>query len=112
HKYPSQLKDKYQAEFKAAAGKSSPIQAAERDTADLRETLRRARAHNRELECRNHTYATIIDQLTHELAAITAQRDALADSAMITPLHTCRAASKLGHTVPGDPGSARQRRGP
>ncbi len=68
HKYPHQLKNKYQAMFAAAGNKSAPVQAAEQDSRSLRHDLLRARADIRRLEHLTQTYATIIGQLTEELA--------------------------------------------
>jgi hypothetical protein len=77
HKYPHQLKDKYQAEFQAAQHKPAPVQAAERKMDTLRTDLRKAREENRRLTQLTHTYATIINQLSQDLDLITSERDAL-----------------------------------
>lgn len=68
HKYPHQLKGKYQAVFAAAGKKSAPVRAAEQDARSLHRDLERARADNRRLERLTQTYATIISQLADELA--------------------------------------------
>lgn len=68
HKYPYQLKAKYQAMFAAAGNKSAPVRAAEHDVKSLHHDLQRARAANRRLEHLTQTYATIISQLVDELA--------------------------------------------
>jgi len=50
HKYPHQLKAKYQAEFKAAQHKSAPVQAADREIERLRGELSKARDDRRHYE--------------------------------------------------------------
>lgn len=67
HKYPHQLKDKYQAVFAAAGRKSAPLRAAEEGAQSLYRDLRRARTEIRRLEHLTHTYATIIGQLAEEV---------------------------------------------
>jgi hypothetical protein len=77
HRYPRQLKDKYQAQFKAAGHKSRPVRAAQQTINRLRGDLRTARDDNRRLTELNQTYAVIINQLADDLEAVTAERDAL-----------------------------------
>jgi hypothetical protein len=88
HKYPLQLKDKYQAEFHAAGRKSQPVQAAEQETARLRTELSKARAEQRRLTELNKTYAAIINQLADDLTRATAERDALTPAAAVTRIHS------------------------
>lgn len=86
HKYPHQLKDKYQSEFQAAGHKSTPVQAAENEIETLRQQLRQARDEKRQLTELNQTYAAIINQLSHDLDTVTAERDALAAAPDVTRL--------------------------
>lgn len=86
HKYPHQLKDKYQAMFKAVGDKSGPVNAAEHNAQTLRLELRRARDDNRYLEQLTRAYATVIDQLAAELADVTAERDVPRGATSITRL--------------------------
>jgi hypothetical protein len=77
HKYPRQLKEKYQAEFQAVQHKPAPVQSAERDIETLRAELRTAREDNRRLTQLNQIYAAIINQLSEDLDTVTSERDAL-----------------------------------
>ena len=86
HKHPHQLKAKYQAEFKAAHHKPAPVQAADREIERLRAELRRARDDGRHHEQLTRAYALIINQLTEELEATKAERDALLDTPAIARL--------------------------
>jgi hypothetical protein len=88
HKYPHQLKDKYQAEFRAAGHKSQPVQTAEQETARLRTELGKARAEQRRLTELNQTYAAIINQLADDLAQATAERDTLTAAGSVTRITT------------------------
>ena len=83
HKYPHQLKAKYQAEFKAAQHKPAPVQAADREIDELRSELSKARDDRRHYEQLTRAYALIISQLTEELEATKAERDALLDTPAI-----------------------------
>lgn len=76
HKYPRQLKDKYQAAFAAVGNKPAPVQAAEQDARSLRRDLQRARADIRRLQQLTQTYATIIGQLAEDLADAEAENRA------------------------------------
>jgi hypothetical protein len=86
HKYPRQLKDKYQAEFRAAGRKPAPVQAAEHKIDTLRHQLHQARDEKRQLTELNQTYAVIINQLSHDLDTVTAERDALAAASEVARL--------------------------
>ncbi len=80
HKYPLQLKEQYQAEFLNAQRKSKPVQDAEEQIERLRDELSKARKEKRNARELADAYALIIDQLATDLAAITAERDAVAGS--------------------------------
>lgn len=86
HKYPHQLKNKYQAEFRAAGHKSAPIQAAANEIDALHQQLRQARDEKQQLAELNQTYAAIINQLSHDLDTVTAERDALAAAPRVARL--------------------------
>jgi len=86
HKYPHQLKAKYQAEFEAAQHKSAPVQAADREIERLRGELGKARDDGRHHEQLTRAYAVIINQLTEELEATKAERDALLNNPAIARL--------------------------
>jgi hypothetical protein len=85
---PHQLKDKYQAEFRAAGHKSQPVQTVEQETARLRTELGKARAEQRRLTELNQTYAAIINQLADDLAQATAERDTLTAAGSVTRITT------------------------
>ncbi|MGI8677634.1 MAG: hypothetical protein ACR2LX_02885 [Jatrophihabitans sp.] len=82
NKYPRQLKDRYDAEFRQYDKKSEPSRQAEEKINVLRCQLAEARAETRRLTAVNKTYARIIDQLATERAATgvdgTEQTDAIA----------------------------------
>lgn len=86
HKYPQQLKDKYQAEFQAAQHKPAALLAADNEIDRLRDELRTARDDRRHYEQLTQAYAHIINQLAEQLATVTAERDALADTPQIARL--------------------------
>lgn len=90
HKYPNQLKDKYQAEFQAVRHKPAPVRAADREIAALREQLADTRADNQRLTDLNRVYAGIINQLAEDLETVTAERDALTSATDITRLRRPR----------------------
>lgn len=86
HKYPRQLKDKYQAEFTAVGHKSAPTHAADQQITTLHTELRTTREDNRRLLELNRTYAAIINQLAEDVATVTAERDTLQRAAPVTRL--------------------------
>ena len=86
HKHPHQLQAKYQAEFKAAQHKPAPVHAADREIERLRGELSKARDDGRHHEQLTRAYALIINQLTEELEATKAERDALLDTPAIARL--------------------------
>ena len=63
-----------------------PVQAADREIERLRAELRRARDDGRHHEQLTRAYALIINQLTEELEATKAERDALLDTPAIARL--------------------------
>ena len=77
---------KYQAEFKAAQHKPAPVHAADREIERLRGELSKARDDRRHHEQLTRAYALIINQLTEELEATKAERDALLDTPAIARL--------------------------
>ncbi|WP_331758149.1 hypothetical protein OG225_42285 (plasmid) [Nocardia sp. NBC_01377] len=95
HKYPHHLKDKYQAEFKAAGHKSRPLQIAEHDLEQLQARLRTARKERQHFEQLSRTYAIMIAQLADDLADVTAERDALRADRGVTRLPSTTAASPV-----------------
>ena len=86
HKHPHQLQAKYQAEFKAAQHKPAPVHAADREIERLRGELSKARDDRLHHEQLTRAYALIINQLTEELEATKAERDALLDTPAIARL--------------------------
>ena len=78
--------DDNQAEFKAAQHKPAPVHAADREIERLRGELSKARDDGRHHEQLTRAYALIINQLTEELEATKAERDALLDTPAIARL--------------------------
>jgi len=68
NKYPLQLKNKYEAEFRQAGRRPGPLQAADEHAARLALDLKEARAEIGRLEALNRAYAQVIDQLSVELS--------------------------------------------
>ena len=66
NKYPLQLKNKYEAEFRQAGKKAASVRKADERADQLIRQLREARAEITHLEAVNRAYALIIDQLSAE----------------------------------------------
>jgi hypothetical protein len=80
-----QLKEQNQAEFQTVSHKSKPVQAAEGQIKHLRDELSKARKEKRDAKELAQTYALIIHEVADNLAAVTAERDALASSPQLPP---------------------------
>jgi hypothetical protein len=103
NKYPLQLKDKYDAEFRQLTRRSQPSQRADQKIDTLQRQLRQAREDNRRLIAVNKAYAMIIEQLSVDLAAIESGAEHPTVTADVTQLldgqgvSAARQAQRRGH---------------